>query len=393
MKKHHKSFLLGLSISILAITAFLFGAIADRLFVVKPLDYVLERGEQLITEQENVESTKRPLNTNSVADIVEDASASVVTVSIKRQERVFESSGDPFLDFFGGFGIGRERVEEVQRDIGTGFIVGKTDNGSLLVTNRHVVSVSEAEYLVIDSEDNEHAVTEIYRDPVNDLAILQVQDLDAKALPLGDSDKLRVGESVIAIGTALGEFRHTVTTGVVSGLGRGIEAGDALGRVVESLEGVIQTDAAINPGNSGGPLISGVTGRVVGVNVAVSASAENIGFAIPISVVKSSLELFNETGQFERPFLGVSYRMITKQTAVLNELPQGAYILEVLENTTAADAGLKEGDIITEIAGEKLSEKSLAEVINTQKVGEKVELVFYRGEDEKKVTVTLREAE
>jgi serine protease Do len=209
------------------------------------------------------------------------------------------------------------------------------------------------------------------------LAILRVEGMQAPALPLGNSDALQVGEGVIAIGTALGQFRHTVTTGVISGVGRGIEASSGAG-MTESLEGVIQTDAAINPGNSGGPLLN-MDGVVIGVNVAVSVSAQNIGFALPINVIKDSIANFEKTGQFNRPFLGVSYRMISEQAAVMNNLPQGAYLVEITPESTAATLGLEAGDVLTTINSSKLSESNdLIKIVNSLSIGDKIEVTFWR---------------
>ncbi len=298
---------------------------------------------------------------------------------------------DPFssgIFNFGPFSFDRPRqqiTEQIQRDIGTGFVV---DAQGKVVTNKHVVSDAQAEYLVVDKEGNEHKVEKIYRDPVNDLAIVQVAGLKKPALPLGDSDKIRVGESVIAIGTALGEYRHTVTTGVVSGLGRGITAGDGFSQF-EEIEGVIQTDAAINPGNSGGPLIN-AQGQVIGVNVAVSQSAENIGFALPINVIKASLENFNATGQFERPMLGIRYQSITERAALANEVPQGAYVAEVVENSTAAKVGIQPGDIITTINGSTLKNTELAVILNKLKVGQVVTIEIWRDGEFKQLQATLQ---
>ncbi|MBP9820237.1 trypsin-like peptidase domain-containing protein [Candidatus Woesebacteria bacterium] len=384
-----KSFLLGLSVSVIVLFAFFAGAVADRLFVIKPLDYFAGK-VGLAVRQGTGQVLDSPLGALlpqtssgavSVPDIAERASQSVVTVSVKRQQQVFDMFGNGFFNFQ----VPRNQVEEVQQDIGTGFVV---DDNGLVVTNKHVVSDPTAEYLVIDAEDAEHVVQNIYRDPTNDLAILKVQDLQQPPLPLGDSDTLRVGETVIAIGTALGEFRHTVTTGVISGLGRGIQAlGESF--QLEDLEGVIQTDAAINPGNSGGPLLN-AAGEVIGVNVAVSQAAENIGFALPINIIKVSLQNFNQTGQFDRPLLGVRYQMISQQAALANEVPQGAFLLEVLSGTTAAVAGLEEGDIITSFDGVSLKEEELAPLINKRKIGDVVPLKYWRDGEEKEVRVTLQ---
>ena len=202
--------------------------------------------------------------------------------------------------------------------MGTGFVV---DAQGLIVTNKHVVADSQAQYQVITADNQSYPVQNIYRDPANDLAFLKIDAQGLTPVELGDSDNLKVGQFVVAIGTALGEFRHTVTTGVISGLGRGITAGSVFEGYVEELDNVIQTDAAINPGNSGGPLINSA-GQVVGVNVAVASGAENIGFALPINTVKTALADFTRPGIF-RPFLGVNYTMISQEAAILMKFPKG----------------------------------------------------------------------
>ena len=196
---------------------------------------------------------------------------------------------------------------------------------------------------------------------------------------------------MIAIGTALGEFRHTVTTGVISGLGRGITAsGGFTGS--EELENVIQTDAAINPGNSGGPLLNN-KGQVIGVNVAVSANAQNVGFALPINLAKESLNNFNQTGQFDRPFFGVRYQLLSMQEAVGAKVPQGALVLEVIANTSAAESGVQADDILLEIDGAKLTDQStLAEIINKKRIGDQISLKYWRSGEERTAAITLRKA-
>jgi len=216
---------------------------------------------------------------------------------------------------------------------------------------------------------------------------------ELKPVELGDSSKLQVGQFVIAIGTALGEFRNTVTTGVISGLGRGINAGSEFRGFVEELDNVIQTDAAINPGNSGGPLMNSA-GQVIGVNTAIAQGGENIGFALPIQVVKDSLKNFNETGQFNRPYLGVVYQLITREVAIRNELPEGAYVERVVEGSAADKAGIKRGDIITKFNGEKITEgkKGLAGFIAKKKVGDSVTITIYRDGKTIEVKATLESA-
>ena len=202
-----------------------------------------------------------------------------------------------------------------------------------------------------------------------------------------------MGQFAIAIGTALGSFRNTVTTGVISGLGRGITAGDAYQGYVEQLDNVIQTDAAINPGNSGGPLLNS-SGQVIGINVAVAQGAQNIGFAIPVNVVKDALNQFKGAGRFiGKAYLGVEYQMIPKQTAILNNVPQGAYVVNVVTGSPAANAGIQPGDIITKMDAEELNEtKPLSEVIKNKKAGDVLNIDIWRNGEVMNITITLTES-
>ncbi|MCW1948960.1 MAG: trypsin-like peptidase domain-containing protein [Candidatus Shapirobacteria bacterium] len=316
--------------------------------------------------------------------VVERATPSVVTVSINKD--VIKSTADIFAQLFGS-GQANLETEHIEQDIGTGFIIS---SDGLIVTNKHVVSDTSAKYKVIIGKDEAIEVKNIYRDPVNDLAILKVDKIGLTPVDMGDSDKLKVGQTVIAIGTALGEFRSTVTKGVVSGLGRGITAG-SYGASMEKLEDVIQTDAAINPGNSGGPLFDSA-GKVIGVNVAVSQNGQSIGFALPINLVKSSVDNFRKTGEFDRPYLGVAYQMISKQAALLNKVPMGAYVQTVVKDSPADKMGIKIGDIITEIDGKKMTEvkdTSIAGIINQKKIGDRVKIKYYRENKETEVEVVL----
>jgi len=381
-----KRFLIGIAIGIIILTSVLGGAISDRLFGYRLLDRWFPReGREVFQPQKE---TVRIVNEESVViDVVEKVSPSVVTVGVKK---TIIKSFDIF-DPFGLFGNLQPEKEKVEQNIGTGFIIS---SDGLIVTNKHVVNDRQAKYKIITRDDKEYQVEKIYRDPANDLAILKINPKrKLKPIELGDSSKLKVGQFVIAIGTALGEFRNTVTTGVISGLGRGITAGDPFSGYVERLDNVIQTDAAINPGNSGGPLLNSA-GQVIGVNVAVSQQGQNIGFAIPINVVKEAIANFNQTGRFSRPFLGVRYRMISRDLALLNEVPQGAYIVEVVEGSAADKAGLERGDIITKIDGDPVREKDggLAKIISQKKVGQKIQIEIWRDGKTLSLTAELEEA-
>lgn len=319
---------------------------------------------------------------NVITEVVERVSPSVVTVGISQTRRV----GDIF-DFnpFDPFSP-QGRGTTIEQDIGSGFIIS---GDGLVVTNKHVVSVPNAKYRVITADDKSYDIVKIYRDPDSDLAIVKIDATGLTPIEMGDSDNIKVGQMAIAIGTALGEFRNTVTVGVISGVGRGITAGDPFASSAERLDNVIQTDAAINPGNSGGPLLNSA-GQVIGVNTAVSAEGQSIGFALPINTVKEAVNNFNTTGQFNRPFVGVEYRMISRQVAVLNEIPEGAYVMNTVEGSPAERAGIQSDDIITRINGDKVTTANdLARIVGKKKVGDVVSFTVWREGEERTFTVTL----
>ncbi len=379
MKKINvKKILTGIAIAIIILTAITSGAIADRLFGIKPLDYLFGRSQTRVGIQRKILTEE-----SVVIDVAERVSPSVVTVSIETPRR-------QVLEFnpFGGFST---RVEGGKpQDIGTGFIVS---SDGLIVTNKHVVSVTGASYKVITKDNKEYKVTQISRDPANDIAVLKIDALGLAPVELGESSNLKVGQFVIAIGTALGEFRHTVTTGVISGLGRGIEAGNPLEGYVERLDNVIQTDAAINPGNSGGPLLNSA-GQVIGINIAVAQGAQNVGFAIPVNVVKDALNQFKSSGGFpKKAFLGVQYQMISQQTAILNNVVQGAYVVDVIADSPGDKAGIKQNDIITKLDGQEVTDKNggLAGLISKKHPGDKVDLEIWRDGVTLKLSLTLSE--
>lgn len=326
-----------------------------------------------------------------VIDVVKRVGPSVVTVGVKQRETDQRFEVGPFSVFFNQPKL-PER-EEKERSIGSGFIVQKD---GLIVTNKHVVSERGLKYIIVDARGNKYNVERIYKDPLNDIAILRISNPPSggfKPFELGDSRNLQVGQFAIAIGTALGEFRNTVTTGVISGLGRGITAGSPFEGFVERLDNVIQTDAAINPGNSGGPLLNS-RGQVIGVNTAIASGGENIGFAIPINVVKDSLKNFNETGQFNRPYLGVVYRMISKRAALLNEVPVGALVEEIVQDAAASKAGIEAGDIVTKLDGEDVKDErgGLAALISNKKVGQVITLTVFRNGKTIELKATLEQA-
>jgi len=344
-----------------------------------------------------------------VVDTVKKANPAVVAITVSKNvpvyERYLERMPSPFGDFFGddffgGFTIPQLRQKGTElREVGggSGFLVSAD---GYIVTNRHVVSDEKAEYTVFTNDGKKHEAKVIARDPALDLAVIKISGSGFHHLSFGDSDKLEIGQTVIAIGNALAEFRNTVSVGVVSGLSRSITASDRRGGV-EALDQLIQTDAGINPGNSGGPLIN-LSGEVVGVNVAVADGAENIGFALSVNSVKSIVESVKTTGKIVRPYLGVRYIEINEEIKEKNKLSvdygvlvqRGVEVsdLAVIPGSPADKAGIVENDIILEIDGIKLtSDQSLAAIIRTKKVGDVVKLKINHKGQEKTVTAKLEE--
>ncbi len=273
---------------------------------------------------------------------------------------------------------------------GTGFIV--SDDG-LILTNKHVVLDEKAEYTVFTSNGEEFSAKVLARDPLQDLAIIKISQEDKlfPVLELGDSDDLRPGQTVIAIGNALAEFKNTVSTGVVSGLGRTITASG--GTFVETLEDIIQTDAAINRGNSGGPLLS-LEGKVIGINTAMALDAQSIGFAIPINKAKRAIEQIQTIGRIVYPFIGIRYLMVNEKVKEEYGLTAdcGVLIAEITPGSPAEEVGLKKRDVVLEINNEKINiENSLAEIILKYNPGEEVTLKILRDDQELEIKLTLTE--
>ena len=351
-------------------------------YLSKPSTVTLDQGSKKVTVL---------TEESAVIKAIDRALPSVVTVSISKT--AISGGGieiNPF-DPFGSFRQRQQTSQKVERNIGSGFAIGD----DLVVTNKHVVADTVAEYKVIVGDKTYKAI-QISRDPLNDLAIIRIDKKDLKAITLGDSNNLKLGQIVIAIGTPLGEFTNTVTTGIVSGLGRGITAGSPLEGFVERLDNVIQTDAAINPGNSGGPLLNS-QGEVIGVNTAVSSDSQNIGFAIPVSVVKELVNNFTQGGgKILRPYIGVRYQMVSKQTAILNNVPEGAFVVEVVDGSPAQKADIQQDDIITMFDGKQVKgsdEETLQKLIAKKKVGDKIQVKIWRDNKMIEKSLTLNNFE
>lgn len=348
----------------------------------------------------------------AIIKAVNTASESVVSIIITKDLPIFEEYYiDPFREFeefFGpsspfGFQIPQYRQRGTERREvggGTGFIVSED---GMILTNAHVVADQEADYTVLTNDGQRYEAEVLARDTLRDLAIIKVEFAEASAssrtsakasasdetfptLKLGDSDSLQIGQTVVAIGNALGEFRNTVSVGVISGLGRQVTAQG--GETVVTLEDVIQTDAAINRGNSGGPLFN-LRGEVIGVNFAIAEQAQNIGFAIPVNKAKKSIEQVKTLGKIVYPFLGVRYTLLEEGVLVARgEAGEPA----IFPGSAAQKAGLQEGDIILEFSGEKITrENTLAKLIGEHDPGDKITLKIKRNEREFTLEVVLVE--
>lgn len=343
---------------------------------------------------------------SAITDTVEKTSPAVVSIIITKNVsnlRNFNSPFDMFPEFFGfeqndqgtnsNGGLQKQKVGG-----GSGFFVSAD---GMIVTNKHVVSDTNADYTVITNDGKEYAAKVLALDPVADIALIKIEGVGFPVLDLGDSGELKIGQTVIAIGNSLGEFSNTVSRGIISGLKRNVTAGGEIGGQVEKLSNIIQTDAAINPGNSGGPLMD-IQGRVIGVNVAMAQGAQNIGFALPINQVKKVIDQVKQSGKISTPFLGVRYVPIDKTIQKENNLPfdygvivqrgQTTTQFAVIPGSPADKAGIVENDIILEVNGEKVEEQNqLSDLIVKYGVGESIKLKIWHKGEYREVQIVLEE--
>lgn len=329
--------------------------------------------------KDKIEQSKQvTLQENSATiDLVKKVGPSVVSIN----------TSSTVQSFFG---------EQQQKGAGTGVIVS---SDGLVLTNKHVVEGAST-VTVTNTEGKQYQGKILALDPANDIAFVKVDASGLPAAELGDSDAVEVGQRAIAIGNALGEYDNTVTTGVISGKRRPVQAADGAGNS-ETLTNLFQTDAAINPGNSGGPLLN-IDGQVIGINTAVAGgTAQNIGFAIPINQVKGALDSVKTRGQIVRPYIGVRYLMLSETFAERNQLPvkDGALLrgdddtLAILPGSPGAKAGLREGDIIIKVNGDAVNrDNPLQNVIARFQPGDEVTLTIFRDGKEQTVKLKLEEA-
>lgn len=345
-----------------------------------------------------------PKSKSPIVQIAKNVCPAVITVVVSKDLPKIES----FYSFpFGGKEYlmpkmekgTKEKIEKTQIGGGSGFIVSR--DGYVLTSN-HVVADITADYTVILDPKHKYPAKVLSRNPINDIAVLKIE---AKGLPfveLADSNGIEMGEEVVAVGNALGEFHDTISAGIVSGLSRFITAFGGIDHQTQNLKGLIQTDAAINPGNSGGPLVN-MDGKVVGINTAMIMGAQNIGFAIPINYAKKDLTEVKKYGKIVVPFLGIKYVLISKEMAEVNKLPvnDGALVVRealgeypIIKDSSADKAGVKEFDIIIECNGEKITLKNpLANILQKCGIGQNIELKVLREGKETMLSAQLKERE
>ena len=314
----------------------------------------------------------------SIAEVANKVSDSVVSITTEVRTQ----------SWFG--------TEQTGQAAGTGFILSES---GYIMTNKHVVEDAKTVNVTLNNGRTYKNVKIVGTDPLNDSAILKVENPeDFKPVTIGDSKTVNVGQEVIVIGNALGEYSNSVTSGIISGTGRELVASDQSGNAYEKLTDMIQTDAAINGGNSGGPLVN-AAGQVIGIATAYASTSQTVGFAIPISNVKGIINNVLETGKFERAVLGVQYLSITSDVAEEEGLKYnyGAYLKSeknkssIISGSAGDLAGLKDGDIILEVNGVKIGKAgSLSTLVGEYKVGDEITLKVARNDKEIDVKVKLK---
>ena len=342
----------------------------------------------------------------AVVAAVKKASPAVVSITVSKNVPIIEQCPyTPFSDlppefqqFFGDqlpqlYQQCEKGTKMQEVGGGSGFIISAD---GLVLTNKHVVLDAKASYTVFTNDGKKYAAKVLARDPVQDLAVVKIDAVNLPTVELGNSDSIELGQTAIAIGNSLGEYRNTVSVGVVSGLSRTVSASGG-GGFSETIQGVVQTDAAINPGNSGGPLLN-LRGQVIAINTAIASGAQNIGFAIPINRAKRDINSVKASGEIQTPFIGVRYILVTPEIAKSQKLSAeyGALVRgsddgpAVTPDSPAAKAGIQAEDIILELNGKKVDrEHPLSDLISQFGVGDTVTLKIQRGAQEMTISVTL----
>lgn len=430
-----------LNIKLLApviITSLIFGLIGGVIVTKTQTPQIVDSSGNLVPTR--IVEERAYVEESDAIDAIQNVTPAVISIVATKDLQIFQQNlidpfnlfrNDPFFRDF-GFSFPQIQPEQPQQNQqepqtrrekisgGTGFII---EADGFALTNKHVVADSAADYTAITNDGKEYDVEIISRDPANDLAVIQLHEKTGEEkngrktgekkdfgpkpsnLPIaifGDSSKLKVGQKVFAIGNARGEYENSVTAGIVSAVGRDITASGGLGSASETLSGLIQTDAAINFGNSGGPLIN-AAGEVIGVNTAIDASANGIGFAIPVNQIKPALASVKKHGRIVRPILGVIHMILNKEKAEelkLEGVEYGALItgdrskkeFGVVPGSPAEKAGLKIDDVILEVDRERVTEENtLQSIVQKHAPGDELKLKVWRGGNIMELKVTLDE--
>jgi len=407
LEKPKRKFFFKKKISLLIfiiLISFLLGGIGGMIsgtYFLKDYLNKIQIPEQKITEKETA-YIPQTTQEKAVTEVVKEVSPAVVSIIITKDVPIFETPLELFLET-------PKKFEKREIGGGSGFIISED---GMILTNNHVVTEKDADYTVFTNDGRRFEAEILATDERRDLAIIKIEDKNLPTVTLGNSDDLQIGQTVIAIGNALGEFRNTVSVGVISGLGRTVTASG--GGIISTLENVIQTDAAINKGNSGGPLLN-LKGEVIGINTAMAYGAENIGFAIPVNKAQKDVDQFKRTGKITFPYLGIWYFNLNEdlqketKTQLGKDLPaEGAWITSwnrdeygnwykktesaVVSESAAQKAGLKEDDVILEFDGIKITpQNSLAKIIEKYAPRDKVFLKVLREGREMSFQVILGE--
>lgn len=341
----------------------------------------------------------------TIKETIKKVMPAVVSISISKSLEAIEKEIPPEVLPYLPFGHPHLNIPEEEIDShgmvkiggGSGFIV---DPSGVILTNKHVVVDPHAEYTVIMHDDKKYKAEVLARDPVDDVAIIKISGKNFPTVELGESAHMELGEEVLAIGNALGIFKNTVSTGIVSGLSRSIRAASMPTAPMQELRGLIQTDAAINPGNSGGPLVT-LDGKAIGINAAIVFGAQNLGFAIPINYAKRDLADLKKFGRIKRPLLGIRYLMIDENLKSKMKLSvdhgalvagQGPHAEALIKGSPAHKAGIKEKDIIVECNDEKITaEHTIQDILEEREAGDILKMKLMRGKKVMEVKVKLAE--
>ena len=402
-KKEHKNMkFISLVVFLSIFFGFMAGILSSSFFYARINEYLERIGLEPIDQVVDDVDYDSPISQEQATiKVVKESSPAVVSIVITKDVPVYEQY------FLGYRQTGTERREVGG---GTGFIVSED---GLILTNKHVVLDDDAEYTVFTNKGKKFKAKVLAKDPFQDLAIIKIEqkgEMDEEGnlvvtkfpiLKLGDSSNIEIGQSVIAIGNALAEFRNTVSSGLISGLGRRITAtGDD--NFVETLNDVIQTDAGINKGNSGGPLLN-LKGEVIGINTAIALDAQSIGFAIPINYAKRDIRQIQEKGEIVYPFIGIRYILVNEEIREQEELSVNYGILlvdggagnpPITPGSPASETELALGDVILEFDGEKITaDNSLIKILMDYEPGDEVTMKVLKNGEEIEVTLTLAERE